>query len=125
MLPGRKRQDCLALERLPVELVDFFAPDQHESVGRSQSAKDRNLRRRVAVLDIDDRLRSEQRNVRAVGEECRHSFVATLRRRQRDIETRFAEEALGQRHIRRRVQNGVYDLAVANLNGAACLARAR
>ena len=47
--------------------------------------------------------------------ERRHRLVAALRCH-RDIETDLAEKALRQRHVRRRVQNRVHDLAVADLH---------
>ena len=92
---GSEAEDFLALEHLPVELVDLLAADQHEAVGGGQAAEDRNLGRRVAVLHVDRGLRADQRDVGAVGQQRRDRLVAALRGRQRDVEAGFLEVALG------------------------------
>src|SRR5262249_38821725 len=118
---GPQRQDLLALKLLPVELVGLLAPDQHETVGHGEPAEDRYFGRRVAVLHVDRRLRSDQGDVRAVGEQRRHRFVAALRGRHRHVEARVFEVTAGEGHVGGRIENRAHDLAVANLHRRLCL----
>ncbi len=111
-----QRQDLFALELLPVELVDLLAPDQHEAVGHGEPAEDGDLCRGIAVLNVDRRFRSDQGDVRAVGEQRRHRLVAALRGRHRHIKAGVFEIAVGDGHVGGRIEDRAHDLGVANLH---------
>ncbi len=113
---GAEAEDLLALEHVPVELVDLVAPDQHEAVGRGEAAEDAWLGRRVAVHHVDGRFRAHQSDVGRVGEQRRHGLVAAVRGRERLLDADLLEVALGNRDIGRGVHDRAHNLVVAHLH---------
>ena len=115
-------EDVLALEHVPVELVDLLAAHQHEAVGRGQAAEDADLGRGVAVEHVDRGLRSDQRDVGGIGKQRRRRLVAAERGRHRDVEAGVLEVALADGDVGRRVEDRAHHLVVADLHQRLALA---
>ena len=69
----------------------------------------------VTDLHVDRRLRSDQRDVGAVGEQRRRRLVAAIRGRKRRFDADLVEVALRDRDIGWSVQDRTHHLVVSNL----------
>ena len=118
------RQDVLARQLIPGKAGVLFAPHQKAAVAFRYLRKHLGVVLFTLVVYIDAGLRPRKADVHVAGKHRAHHFVRAAAVGKLHVQPLVREEALCQRHILRRIENGMRHLAHRHLLHFLCLAAA-